>query len=65
MRLGQVLADYRYARRIGVRELAKDIGLSTATLNRIENDAACDARSLIKIMQWLFADGDSRKARKG
>ena len=63
MRLGHVLADYRYAQRIGVRELAKEIGLSPATLNRIENESTCDAAALIKIMSWLFADGDSRKQK--
>lgn len=54
MRLGQVLADYRYANRIGVRELAKDIGVSPATLNRIELNKECDGKTLVKILTWLF-----------
>ena len=56
MRLGKMLADFRYANRIGVRELAKDIGLSAATLNRIENEKPCDGDSLAKLMIWLFTD---------
>lgn len=60
MRVGQVIADYRHANRIGVRELAKDIGVSTATLNRIEHGNVCDSTALTKILGWLFADGDSR-----
>lgn len=64
MRLGHVLADYRYAQRIGVRDLAKEIGISSATLNRVENEGACDGATLIKILSWLFAAGDSRKQKK-
>lgn len=54
MRLGKVLADYRYANRLGVRELAQDIGVSHPTLNRIEHDENCDGETLIKILAWLF-----------
>lgn len=64
MRLGHVLADYRYAQRIGVRELAKEIGVSSATLNRVENEGQCDGGTLIKIMAWLFADSDTRRIKK-
>ena len=56
MRLGKILADHRYANRMGVRELAKDIGLSAATLNRIENGKPCDGDSIAKLMIWLFTD---------
>lgn len=56
MRLGKVLADHRYARRIGGRELADEIGISAATLSRIENGGECEARILIKILTWLFSE---------
>ena len=64
MRLGKVLADYRFANRMGVRGLAKEIGLSQATLNRIENGGGCDGTSLIKIWQWLHGDGVSDQRRQ-
>jgi DNA-binding XRE family transcriptional regulator len=57
MRLGKVLQDYRYANRMGVRELAKDIGLSPATLSRIENHKPCDGATILKLMGYLFTDG--------
>ena len=57
MHVGKVLADYRYANRIGVRELAKEIGLSAATVNRIELGNDCDSASLLKLMAWLFGNG--------
>jgi transcriptional regulator with XRE-family HTH domain len=63
MRLGKVLADYRYANRIGVRALATEIGISSATLSRIENDNKMDGDVLVRIMAWLFADGDKRKVK--
>lgn len=63
MRLGKVLADYRYANHQGVRGLAAEIGVSSATLSRIENDHACDGAALVKIMAWLFADGDTRRTK--
>lgn len=64
MRVGKVIADYRYANRVGVRDAAKDIGISAATLNRIENGYDCDSISLIKIWGWLFADGGTDKRQK-
>lgn len=54
MRLGEVLKEWRYAKRIGMREAAKMIGLSTATLCRIENDEAVDGKTMIKLFDWLF-----------
>ena len=59
MRLGIVIADYRFANRRGVRGVAREIGISAATLNRIERGENCDAVSLTKILAWLF-DGVAR-----
>lgn len=64
MHIGKVIADYRYANRIGVRDLAKEIGISAATLNRIELGNGCDSASLLKIAGWLFWNGaDARRKR--
>lgn len=56
MNLGSMIAAYRKLNRYGVREMAKIIGVSSATLNRVERGEYCDARTLIKIMAWLFAE---------
>jgi len=64
MRLGKVIADYRWANRIGVREVASDIGVSAPTLSRFENDNVCDSDTLAKIMQWLFAKAESSQRRR-
>ena len=63
MRLGHVIADYRWANRVGVRDLAKEIGVSHPTLNRFENDGVCDSDTLTKILSWLFAAGETRRRR--
>jgi DNA-binding XRE family transcriptional regulator len=59
--LGRVIADYRWANRVGVRELAKEVGVSHATMSRIENGENCDAATLVKVLVWLFAEGDHRR----
>lgn len=64
MRLGGVIADYRWANRVGVRELAKEIGVSHPTLNRFERGENCDAKTLTAIMAWLFAQGEKRRPKE-
>ena len=54
MRLGRVIARYRYAERLGVRAVAKEIGVSAATLNRVERGEPCDGTTLTKILFWLL-----------
>lgn len=40
-------------RRIGVREFSKQIGISSATLSRIENGKTPDIETFFKICYWL------------
>lgn len=65
MRLGAVIADYRWVNRLGQREVAKEIGTSTATLCRMERGESCDAETLIKILSWLFAASERRRPKDG
>lgn len=64
MHIGKVIADYRYINRIGVRSLAKEIGISPATLNRVELGNGFDGETMAKIMVWLFAPATERRQRK-
>lgn len=57
MRLGGVIADWRWANRMGVREAAKIMGVSSATLCRLEQGRNCDADTLAKIALWLIEPG--------
>ena len=55
-RLSYVLKEYRWAKRVGVRELARQIGVSAPTLNRIERGGNPDGTSLAKILRWLLGE---------
>ena len=57
MRLSGVLREYRWARKIGLRDLAEAIGVSSATLSRIERGDMPSGKSLSLILQWLLAEG--------
>lgn len=54
-RLGSMLRIERTVNRQGVRDLAKQIGISPATLSRIERGHAMDAATLLKLWQWLLS----------
>lgn len=58
MRIGQIIADYRFTNRKGIREQAAEIGISPATLSRIENGKSCDGESMAKLILWLISDPD-------
>lgn len=64
MRLGAVISDWRWANRIGIREAAKTIGISTATLSRLENGNNCDANTLAKIILWLIEPKQTLERRQ-
>ena len=55
MRLGNVLRKWRRAEDIGVREAAKQIGISHGTLSRIERGEPMEGLTLIKILIWLLS----------
>lgn len=60
-RLGRLLILYRATRGIGVREMAAEIGLSAATVSRIERGHAMDADTLLKMWAWLNTEeGNAR-----
>lgn len=55
MKIGEVLSDWRYAERMGIREAAEKIGISHSTLSRIENGKPMDGDTLAKILTWLMS----------
>jgi DNA-binding XRE family transcriptional regulator len=56
--LGEMLALYRAARRWTVRDLAPKVGISPATLSRIERGHAMDAATLLRLWSWLLESRD-------
>jgi transcriptional regulator with XRE-family HTH domain len=63
MRLGKALKLYRVTAGKTDRELGDEIGVSAATVCRIENGLACDMRSFAKLLAWLV-DDDARTAKE-
>lgn len=55
VRLGEAIKYLRFQDKVGIREQAKNIGLSPATLSRIERGEGCDIPSLLKVLGWLTA----------
>lgn len=51
--LGVCLKAWRETQRIGVREAARQIGLSHSTLSRIERGEAVDGQTLWAVLTWL------------
>jgi hypothetical protein len=54
-RLAQMLHLYRTVNRLSLRDLEPEIGVSKATLMRIEHGYACDVDTWLKLQAWLFA----------
>lgn len=54
LRLGKMLRDRRGSR--GVREVAAEIGISPATLSRVESGKLPDLLTFKKICSWLKVD---------
>ena len=52
-RLGILLRLYRAHRDQNVRDTAAEIGISAATLSRVERGHECDVDTLLKLLAWL------------
>jgi transcriptional regulator with XRE-family HTH domain len=55
--IGVVLRSWRDHQRLGIRDGAKTIGISHATLSRIENGKPTDGKTLLRLMAWLHGVG--------
>lgn len=55
-RLAYLLRVYRGVRQLSrdTRTVAAQIGISAATLNRIERGHAMDAATMLKVLNWLM-----------
>jgi transcriptional regulator with XRE-family HTH domain len=56
MRIGIIIKKWRLVNEITIRDLAAEIGISAATLYRVETGRAPDGLTLIKIFDWLCHD---------
>ncbi len=57
MKLGEVIRKWRVFTERSVRDVAAEIGISAATLSRIERGQEMDGASLALVLNWLMAPG--------
>ena len=53
-RLGRMLRCYRQMHEVELRSVAKEIGISAATLMRLEHGYDCDAATMLKVLNWAM-----------
>jgi len=54
MMIGKLLRLWRESMGLSCRDAAQRLGLSHATLNRIERGGHCDTVTMLKLLNWLF-----------
>jgi transcriptional regulator with XRE-family HTH domain len=59
MKIGSLLLRWRAAERVGVRQLANEIGISYATLSRVENGEEPGGKTLAAILRWMLTTKNS------
>ena len=55
-KLGKKLRDYRESGNLGLRETARDVGMSPSTLSRIERGRRCTVEQLLTITGFWTID---------
>lgn len=55
MKLGEVLRRWRLMAERGLRDVGAEIGVSAATLMRIEQGHVPDGKTLAKLLAWLLS----------
>lgn len=64
MKLGAVMLAYRNSRGLGVRDMAREVGISPATLNRVERNRNVDGRTMAKLFLWLIEASGVRAVKE-
>lgn len=52
--IGSLLSTHRFMKKLTVREFSKELGISAATLSRIENGGKMDSDTMLKLIDWMF-----------
>jgi transcriptional regulator with XRE-family HTH domain len=56
MRIGELIANWRWAKKLSIRDAAHVFGISAATLSRVENGREMDAHTLGKLLTWMLEE---------
>ncbi|HDZ62547.1 MAG TPA: XRE family transcriptional regulator [Nitrospirae bacterium] len=54
MKIGRLIKRWRMFEEQRIRETAKEIGISAATLSRIENGENVDGKTIMRLLTWLM-----------
>lgn len=60
MRLAELIRLYRKWNEWTLRDVADEIGISAATLMRMEAGRVPDGETLAKVLVWLMAKGEAK-----
>lgn len=55
MKIGKLIKQHRAFADIGIRDFAAVLGVSAATLSRIERGENMDGKTLAQIIKWLLS----------
>lgn len=58
MLLGRLIRAWRERQRLGLRAVAKEIGIAPATLGRLETGENVDGDTLTKVLAWSFGNSE-------
>lgn len=58
MILGRLIRAWREKQRLGLRAVAKEIGVAPATLGRFENGENLDGDTLVKVVRWILSNSN-------
>jgi transcriptional regulator with XRE-family HTH domain len=61
MRIGRIIHRWRWIEGKSQTSVSKEIGVSKATMSRLEHGKQIDAESLMKVMNWLTANAPNTK----
>lgn len=56
MRFGELIKNWRIIEKRNLRDVAKEIGIGSSTLCRIENGEMMDGAALVKVLTWATAN---------
>lgn len=66
MRLGLLIRRWRATSDLPVRSVARQIGISTSTLSRIERGEKCDGETMARVVWWAIRpDATSAASQNG
>ena len=55
--IGELIRLYRSVENINIRDMGSELGISAATLSRLERGYEVDQKTMLKLINWLFNTG--------